>query len=206
MHGVLLHTDAAQSVGKIPTRVDALGVDLLSLAGHKFQAPKGVGALYVRRGLTLEPLLHGAGHEGGRRAGTESALLATGLGAACRLAADLSPMARVEALRERLWQGLQARLGERVVRFGAPARCLPNTLGCGFVGQRGGALLARLDGIAASAGSACHAGEAAPSAVLRAMGVADALALGALRFSLGRKTTADEIETVIERVADLLAA
>ena len=205
-HGVLLHTDAAQSVGKIPTRVDALGVDLLSLAGHKFQAPKGVGALYVRRGLTLEPLLHGAGHEGGRRAGTESALLATGLGAACRLAADLSPMARVEALRERLWQGLQARLGERVVRFGAPARCLPNTLGCGFVGQRGGALLARLDGIAASAGSACHAGEVAPSAVLRAMGVADALALGALRFSLGRETTADEIDTVVERVTDLLAA
>jgi len=206
MHGVLLHTDAAQSVGKIPTRVDALGVDLLSLAGHKFQAPKGVGALYVRRGLTLEPLLHGAGHEGGRRAGTESALLATGLGAACRLAADLSPMARVEALRERLWQGLQARLGERVVRFAAPARCLPNTLGCGFVGQRGGALLARLDGIAASAGSACHAGEVAPSAVLRAMGVADALALGALRFSLGRETTADEIDTVVERVTDLLAA
>jgi len=108
--GVLFHTDAAQSVGKIPTRVDDLGVDLLSIAGHKFQAPKGVGALYLRRGVPLEPLLHGAGHEGGRRAGTESALLAAGLGVACRLAADLSPMGRVAALRERLWQGLHGRL------------------------------------------------------------------------------------------------
>jgi len=108
--GVLFHTDAAQSVGKIPTRVDDLGVDLLSIAGHKFQAPKGVGALYVRRGVPLEPLLQGAGHEGGRRAGTESALLAAGLGVACRLAADLSPMGRVAALRERLWQGLHGRL------------------------------------------------------------------------------------------------
>jgi cysteine desulfurase len=205
-HGALFHTDAAQSVGKIPTRVADLGVDLLSIAGHKFQAPKGVGALYVRRGVTLEPLLHGAGHEGGRRAGTESALLAAGLGAACRLAADLSPMVRVEALRERLWQGLHARLGERIARFGDPAHCLPNTLGCAFVGERGGELLARLDGIAASAGSACHAGEAAPSAVLRAMGVPDALALGGVRFSLGRDTTAAEIDTVIARVADLLAA
>ncbi|WP_322789157.1 cysteine desulfurase family protein [Thiohalocapsa halophila] len=204
-HGVLFHSDAAQSVGKIPTRVDDLGLDLFSIAGHKFQAPKGVGALYVRQGVTLEPLLHGAGHEGGRRAGTESALLAAGLGTACRLAADLSPMTRVEALRERLWQGLQARLGEPVVRFGDPTRCLPNTLGCAFVGERGGELLARLDGIAASAGSACHAGEVAPSAVLRAMGVPDALALGAVRFSLGRETTADEIDTVVERVTDLLA-
>lgn len=204
-HGVLFHSDAAQSVGKIPTRVDDLGVDLLSIAGHKFQAPKGVGALYVRRGFMLEPLLHGAGHEGGRRAGTESALLAAGLGAACRLASDLSSMPGVEALRERLWHGLQARLGERVVRFGDPTRCLPNTLGCAFVGQHGGELLARLDGIAASAGSACHAGEATPSAVLRAMGVPDALALGAMRFSLGRETTADEIDTVVERVTDLLA-
>jgi cysteine desulfurase len=203
-HGVLFHTDAAQSVGKIPTGLETLGVDLMSLAGHKFQAPKGVGALYVRRGTRLESLLHGAGHEGGRRAGTESALLAAGLGAACRLAADLSPIPRIEALRERLWQGLLARLGERVVRFGEPARCLPNTLGCAFVGQRGGELLARLEGIAASAGSACHAGEAAPSAVLRAMGVPDALALGAVRFSLGRETTAEEIDTVIARVADRL--
>jgi cysteine desulfurase len=205
-HGALFHTDAAQSVGKVPARVNDLGVDLLSIAGHKFQGPKGVGALYVRRGVTLEPLLHGAGHEGGRRAGTESALLAAGLGAACRLASDLSPMPQVAVLRERLWDGLHARLGTGILRFGDPDACLPNTLGCAFPGQVGEALLARLDGIAASAGSACHAADAAPSAVLRAMGVPDALALGAVRFSLGRETTAAEIDTVIGRVTELLGA
>ncbi len=204
-HGVLFHTDAAQSVGKIPTRVDDLGIDLLSLAGHKFQAPKGVGALYVRRGTPLEPLLHGAGHEGGRRAGTESPLLVTALGAACRLAADLSSMPRVEDLRERLWDGLHARVAAGVVRNGDPAYCLPNTLNCTFTGHQGGALLARLHGIAASAGSACHAGKVEPSPVLRAMGMPDALALGAIRFSLGRATTADEIDTAVSQVAALLA-
>jgi cysteine desulfurase len=202
-HGVLFHTDAAQSIGKIPARVEELGVDLLSLAGHKFQAPKGVGALYVRKGTSLEPLLHGAGHEGGRRAGTESALLAAGLGAASRLAADLSPMGRVGDLRERLWAGLRQRFGDRVVRLGDPAACLPNTLGCAFVGQRGGQILARLDGIAASAGSACHAGEETPSAVLRAMGVEDAVALGGIRFSLGRETTEDDIDTAVARLGAL---
>ena len=94
-HGVLFHTDAAQSVGKIPTNVNRLGVDLLSIAGHKVYAPKGVGALFVRRGVSIEPLIHGAGHEGGRRAGTESALLAVGLGKACELARDLAPMDQV---------------------------------------------------------------------------------------------------------------
>lgn len=205
-HGVLFHTDAAQSVGKIPTGVEALGVDLMSLAGHKFQAPKGVGALYVRRGTRLEPLLHGAGHESGRRAGTESALLAAGLGAACRLAADLSSIPRIEALRERLWDGLCVRLGSGVVRNGDPDSCLPNTLNCAFVGARGEALLARLDGIAASAGSACHAGKATPSPVLRAMGVPQEQALGAIRFSLGRETRAEEIDTVLAQVGDLLCA
>lgn len=102
-HGILFHTDAAQSVGKIPTGVNDLGVDLLTLAGHKLYAPKGAGALYVRRGVELEPLIHGAGHESGRRAGTESALLAAGLGAACALVQDLEPMARVQALRDRFW-------------------------------------------------------------------------------------------------------
>ena len=106
-YGVLFHTDAAQSVGKIPTNVSQLGVDLLSIAGHKAYAPKGVGALFVRRGVSIEPLIHGAGHEGGRRAGTESALLAVGLGKACELALDLTPMDRVRALRDHFWQALQ---------------------------------------------------------------------------------------------------
>jgi cysteine desulfurase len=202
--GVLFHSDAAQSVGKIPARVDDLGVDLLSLAGHKFYAPKGVGALYVRAGTALEPLLHGAGHEGGRRAGTESALLITALGAACRLAADLSSMAQVADLRERLWQGLRERLRVPVLRFGDPPYCLPNTLGCAFVGVVGGALLERLDGIAASAGSACHSGTPTTSPVLRAMGVPNEVAAGAVRFSLGRETKAEEIDEAVAMIAAAL--
>src|SRR5215470_5115045 len=130
--GVLLHTDAAQSVGKIATDVNALGIDLLTIAGHKVYAPKGVGALYVRRGTPLEPLIHGAGHEGGRRAGTESALLAVGLGAACALAHDPAPMDRIRALRDRLWQRLQAAFGSKVVFNGHPDHRLPNTLNVAF--------------------------------------------------------------------------
>ncbi|HEY1168593.1 MAG TPA: cysteine desulfurase family protein, partial [Candidatus Limnocylindrales bacterium] len=144
-HGVLMHTDAAQSVGKIPTRVDDLGVDLLSIAGHKLYAPKGVGALYVRRGVRLEPLIHGAGHESGRRAGTENALLAAALGAACGLAADLAPMAEVRRLRDLFWELLCARLGERVVLNGHPDERLPNTLNVSVVGQVGSDILAALD-------------------------------------------------------------
>ena len=113
-HNVLFHTDAAQSVGKIPTLVNELGVDLLTIAGHKLYAPKGVGALFVRRGVSLEPLVHGAGHESGRRAGTESALMAVGLGKACELARDLTPMNRVRELRDLFWQALQKQFGNRV--------------------------------------------------------------------------------------------
>ena len=116
--GVLFHTDAAQSIGKIPTDVNRLGVDLLSIAGHKVYAPKGVGALFVRRGVSLEPLIHGAGHESGRRAGTESALLAVGLGKACELARDLSPMDRVRELRDYFWMELQKRFGNRIALNG----------------------------------------------------------------------------------------
>jgi len=114
-HNVLFHTDAAQSVGKVSSDVNQLSVDLLSVAGHKVYAPKGVGALFVRRGVRLEPLIHGAGHEGGRRAGTESTLLAVGLGKACELAGDLAPMDRVRSLRDRFWQELQKRYGNRIV-------------------------------------------------------------------------------------------
>ncbi|MBR1087746.1 cysteine desulfurase [Bradyrhizobium manausense] len=117
-HGVLFHTDAAQSVGKIATDVNGLGVDLLSIAGHKLYAPKGVGVLFVRRGVTIEPLIHGAGHESGRRAGTESALLAVGLGKACELAHDLSSMDRVRALRDRFWRELQSQFANRIALNG----------------------------------------------------------------------------------------
>ncbi len=200
-HGIAFHTDAAQSVGKVPTRVDDLRVDLLSIAGHKLYAPKGMGALYVRRALQLEPLIHGAGHEKGRRAGTESALLAAGLGAACSLAGDLSPMARVRTLRDKLWNGLKERFHNGVVLNGHSEHRLPNTLNVSFPGQIGTELLERLDGVAASTGSACHAGKIELSPVLKAMGVAPRVGGGAIRFSLGRATTEDEIDRVLEQIA-----
>lgn len=199
-HGVPFHTDAAQAVGKIPTRVGELGADLLTLAGHKLYAPKGVGALYLRDGLALESLVHGAGHERGRRAGTESALLAAGLGAACELARDLGWTARVRALRDRLWEGLRGALGERVVLNGHPTERLPNTLNVSFAGRIGAEILAAVPELAASTGSACHSGRIEFSPVLRAMGVPEAVGAGAVRFSLGRDTTAEEIDETLGRL------
>ena len=201
---VLCHTDAAQSAGKIPVRVRELGVDLLSLAGHKLYAPKGVGALFIRRGLTLPPLVHGGGHEDGRRAGTESALLAAGLGAACRLAETDPCEDHLRDLRDRLWNGLRARLGDRIVPNGHPTRRLPNTLNVGFTGRYGDDILARMPEIAASTGSACHTGGRTLSPVLAAMGVPPAVGHGAIRFSVGRGTTAEEIDAAVERIAGCL--
>jgi len=203
-HGIPFHTDAAQSVGKIPTRVNELGVDMLSVVGHKLYAPKGIGALYIRAGTKLEPLIHGAGHEGGRRAGTESAMLAAGLAAACRLATDLAWTERVCALRDHFWSSLHTRLGNRVVLNGHPERRLPNTLNVSFVGRLGADILADLNGVAASTGSACHSGRVELSPVLRAMGITEHVGMGAVRFSLGRTTTADEITEVADRVSDFL--
>jgi cysteine desulfurase len=200
-HGVPFHTDAAQSVGKIPTRVAELGIDLLSIAGHKAYAPKGIGALYVRTGTRLEPLIHGGGHEGGRRAGTESAMLTAALGAACELAGDLAPMEGLRRLRDQFRDALHANLGDRVVLNGHPEQRLPNTLNVSFVGCNGAEILAALDGVAASTGSACHSGQIEVSPVLRAMNISKDVAMGAVRFSLGRATTADEVEEVVERIA-----
>jgi cysteine desulfurase len=204
--GVLMHTDAAQSVGKIPTRVDALGVDLLSVAGHKLYGPKGVGALYVRRGFVLEPLIHGAAHERGRRAGTESALLASGLGAACALAMSADRNHDIRRLRNRLWTGLRAAFGDQVALNGHPSLRLPNTLNVSFIGRSGADILARLDGVAASTGSACHAGRVELSPVLAAMGVPSNVGMGAIRFSLGRTTTEGEIDEVVGRLRKLVPA
>jgi len=200
-HGVALHTDAAQSVGKIPTRVSALGADLLSIAGHKLYAPKGIGALYVRDGIGLEPLIHGAGHERGRRAGTESALLAAALGEACVLASDLAPMTAVSALRDRFWSELEQRFGDRVVLNGHPVDRLPNTLNVSLPGRVGSELLAAIPAVAASTGAACHSGKIDLSPVLAAMGVSPEAGAGAIRFSLGRETTREEIEAVADELA-----
>ena len=199
-HGILFHTDAAQSVGKIPTPVDELGVDLLSVAGHKLYAPKGIGALYVRKGVRLEPLIHGAGHESGRRAGTENILLDVALGAACELAQSWLGMESVCQLRDLFWELLQARFGERVVLNGHPTERLPNTLNASFVAQLGSAVLSRLEGVAASTGSACHSGSVRLSPVLKAMNVPPEIGMGAVRFSLGRTTTREEIEEVVSRL------
>ena len=199
-HGIPFHTDAAQSVCKVPTNVDELGVYFLTIAGHKLYAPKGIGAMYVREGTELESLIHGAGHESGRRAGTESALIAAALGEACELACDLSGMPKIASLRDRLWTALKECYVDRVVLNGHPRERLPNTLNVSFLDYQGHELLASLPELAVSTGSACHAGRVDISPVLQAMGVTPAVGAGAVRFSLGRTTTAAEIEIAIERL------
>lgn len=202
--GALMHTDAAQSAGKIPTDVNELGVDLLSIAGHKLYAPKGVGALYIREGVAIEPLVHGAGHESGRRAGTENVLLDVALGEACEVAREQLGMPEIRRLRDLFWQGLENRFGDRVVRNGDPDHVLPNTLNVSFVGRVGAEILAGLEGVAASTGSACHADRVELSPVLAAMGIPEREGMGAIRFSLGRGTTALEIRQVLDRLEEVL--
>ncbi len=206
-YGIAFHTDAAQSVGKVRVDVEELGVDLLTIAGHKLYAPKGVGALYIRRGTALEPLIHGAGHEGGRRAGTENVPYAVALGRACALAREqlADQTERWLTLRERLLSGLVARVGPVKVN-GRPERRLPNTLNICVPGVVGEEVLARTPEVAASTGSACHAGLTEPSPVLLAMGIEPALALGALRLSLGRWTTAEEIDRAVEHLSNAILA
>ncbi len=193
--GALLHTDAAQSVGKVPVSVRELGVDLLSVAGHKLYAPKGVGALYVRRGVPLVPLLLGAGHERGIRPGTENVASIVGLGVACeRARRDLEAEgARVRKLRDRLWQRLSDRV-PGLARNGHPEQRLPNTLSVRFPGVSGNAVMAEGPEVAASTGSACHAGGEEAPAVVVLMGVSPREALGTVRLTLGRGTTSDEVE------------
>ncbi len=202
--GALCHTDAAQSVGKIATRIDDLGVDLLSVAGHKLYAPKGVGALYVRRGTCLERFVHGASHEGGRRAGTENVLLDVALGAACETAVKWVGMLEVRALRDRFEAALRQAFGERVSVNGDGAERLPNTSSVNFVGRIGAEVLTGLPGVAASTGSACHAGSVELSPVLAAMGVPAEHGMGAVRFSLGRSTTWEELDHVMGLLRSVL--
>ncbi len=203
-HGILLHTDAAQSVGKIPTKVRELGVDLLSVAGHKLYGPKGVGALYIRAGVELEPLIHGAGHESGRRAGTENVLLDVGLGSACELAESWIGMQSIRNLRDLFWTRLTEEFDDNVVLNGHPTERLPNTLNVSFPGRVGAEILHGLDGVAASTGSACHSGSVELSPVLKAMRALPVTGMGAIRFSLGRTTTEEEIEAVVKNLKTVL--
>ncbi|MBM3187715.1 MAG: aminotransferase class V-fold PLP-dependent enzyme [Chloroflexi bacterium] len=204
--GIFLHTDAAQSVGKIPTDVKQLRVDLLTVAGHKLYAPKGVGVLYIRRGTRIALLIHGAGHEAGRRAGTENVAGLVGLGQACAIAAETmaETAERLQALRDRLHEGLANRVAGLHLN-GHPTQRLPNTLNLSFEGLEGNALLEAAPEIAASIGSACHAGTTEPSPVLTAMGIPPEIALGAIRFSLGKQNSQQEIDWVVELLADKVA-
>ena len=194
---VTFHTDAAQSCGKIPVNVKKLNAALLSIAGHKLYAPKGIGALYIRNGTKLDKFIHGAGQEQGRRAGTENVPYIIGIGYACEIASgDLSNYGKnVRTLRDRLHRNIFDGLGEKRVKLnGHPEKRLPNTLNISIKGSIGEELLKRIPEIAASTGSACHANSTEPSAVLLAMGIPKEQALGALRLSLGRWSTQSKID------------
>jgi cysteine desulfurase NifS/selenium donor protein len=204
-HGALMHTDAAQSLGKIPATMDALGVDLLSVAGHKLYAPKGIGALCVRSNVRLAKLLHGADHESGRRPGTENVLEIAGLGEACRLAGKhlKRNMPRYQEMRDRLHEGLLRELGEDAVRLNGHATMrLPNTLSVSFHNIEANTLLSEIgDQVAASAGAACHTDGVEMSPVLEAMGVPVEWAMGTVRFSVGNDTISQEVDRAIDIVA-----
>ena len=208
--GALVHTDCAQSVGKVPVNVDELGVDLLSIAGHKLHAPKGIGALYIRTGVELEKFMHGAGHEQDRRAGTENVIEMVGLGTACSLIhGNLAEYAtHMGEMRDRLESQLLDSGADARVN-GHPDRRLPNTSSISFRGQEADRILANLPTVAASAGAACHSDQVELSHVLTAMKVPVDYAMGTVRFSVGRFTSAEEIDLAVAeviRVVDSLAA
>ncbi len=201
--GIIFHSDAAQSCGKIEVSVDKLNLNLLTLAGHKLYAPKGIGALYARTGTYLDKLIHGAGQEMGRRPGTENVPYIVGLGRACEIASDTVHdfSQRANTLRNQFHSNLLEGLGEKFVKLnGHPTLRLPNTLNISIKGVVGEELLSQIPEIAASTGSACHAGSTEPSGVLLEMGLTREWALGALRLSLGRWSTKEEIHEASELI------
>ncbi len=200
-HGIPLHTDAAQAVGKIRVNVEQLGVDFLTIAGHKIYGPKGVGALFMREGRDLVPLIHGAGQERGKRAGTENVILAVGLGAACRVAANRleKDYRNIKKMRDHFQDILFAGL-EQLVLNGHPDARLPNTLNISVPGVEGNRILKGVPGIMASTGAACHDRSVSLSHVLSAMSVPKEIGMGALRFTLGRTNTNEQIEEAAEQI------
>ena len=200
-HDILLHTDAAQAVGKMVVDVRNLGVDLLSVAGHKLYGPKGVGALFMKQGIHLTPLIHGAGQEGGKRAGTENVLLSVGLGAACQVAKkELSKhIQEMESMRDHLQDRLFSSI-DGLVLNGHPKERLPNTLNISVPGVEGGKILEALPSISASTGAACHDRNIKLSHVLSAMRVPPQIGMGALRLTVGRTNSMDQID----KAADLI--
>ncbi len=206
-HGALVHSDCAQSVGKVPVRVDELGVDLLSIAGHKLYAPKGIGALYIRPGVKLEKLMHGANHEQDRRAGTENVIEMAGLGRACELIERNIPAysAHMAAMRDRLEQGLlDSAMDARI--NGHPQKRLPNTCSISFRGVEADRVLASLPTVAASAGAACHSDRVEVSHVLAAMNVPEEYAMGTLRLTVGRFTTEEEIDQAAAEILEVVGS
>jgi cysteine desulfurase len=205
--GILVHTDAVQAVGKMPVRVDELGVDLLSLTAHKFYGPKGIGVLYARKGTPIEPLFYGGHQEQALRPGTQNIPGIVGLATALHLVTEELPTetARLEALRDRLQEGIQAQIADVRINGHSTLR-LPNVLNMSFDGIEGESLLLALDinGIAVSTGSACAAGSADPSHVLQAMGVTRASADGSLRFSLGHITTEEDIDYTVQTLVEVV--
>ena len=205
--GFLCHTDAAQAVGKIPVDVQALGVDFLTIAGHKLYAPKGIGALYVNPVVSLPPLFYGGGQEGGIRPGTENVPYMVALGAACAMAAqDLeAEIRRQRSLGDKFYKGLRS-LGVEFLLNGKGVERLPGTMNVSFKGLRAGDILSTLVGadVAASAGAACHAGSTSVSPVLEAMGIPEDYAPGSIRFSWGRPTTEQDVEDLLERLGPAL--
>ncbi|MBU0580632.1 MAG: cysteine desulfurase NifS [Candidatus Margulisbacteria bacterium] len=204
---ILFHTDAVQAVGKIPVNVNELGVDLLSLSGHKFYAPKGVGVLYLRKGVKVEAQLHGGHQEHRLRSGTYNVLGIAAMGKALELAVEEMPkeMLRVKKLKEKLYKGIISNLDD-IKLHGNLEKCLPNTLGVSFKYIEGEGILLRLDqeGIAVSTGSACSSGSLEPSHVLLALGLSHEVSHGSIRFSLGRDTTEEEIDYTIEKVVSVV--
>jgi cysteine desulfurase len=206
--GTLVHTDAVQSVGKVPTLVDDLGIDLLSLSGHKIHGPKGIGAVYVRRGLTLDPIVIGGSQERGLRGGTEHVAAIVGLGVAAQLASAqmCDTMPQIAALRDRLEDGILSTIPDALVN-GATTSRLPTTTNVSFKGVDGQSLVVALDlkGVAASTGSACSSGSLEPSHVLVAMGLSDEWLRGAVRFSLGSGNTSAEVDAVLHMLPPMVA-
>jgi len=205
--GVRLHSDGAQAAGKVPAKVGDLGVDLYSVAGHKLYAPKGIGALYIRRGTDLAKFMFGADHESDRRAGTENVLEIVGLGAAAALAEQEmeTRSAHVRAMRDRMHEAL-ARSFPDLHLNGHPDERLPNTLSVSFPEVKANKLLDRLDRVAASAGAACHSSVVTMSHVLQAMGVPERIAMGTIRLSFGRETPEADVDAAAAQIIEAVRA
>lgn len=203
-NNILIHTDAAQSIGKVRVNVDELDVDLLTLAGHKLYAPKGIGALFIKNGVRIEPVIRGAGHEFGIRPGTENTPYIVGLGKAAAIAIETLDEAadRMEKMRDLFETLLHEEIGSALTVNGRNAERLPNTLSVNFPAVSGHELVARIPEICASTGAACHSGEVSLSATLKAIGLDEETARGTVRLSLGRETTEDEIRRAASLLVD----